>query len=341
MKSLKDYSLNLPEQEYHDLPYWSYSTIAKYARNGFSAIATLHDKVKPTPEMEFGSLFDSFITKGKKTLDEYIMCDITVPPAEKGVLDVLSSTCTYENFDEVPMLDVMNAAETVSYQPKWKPDTRYAHISEYAKYYNTVKSGKKLVPKADWDDAIEMYRIFREDPYLKTIFCTKSTKDIEYIYQPQFFTEWATEHHGTVTIKCMFDLLVVNHKNKTIQPVDLKTSSMPAYDFPEHFVKMRYDIQGDLYTSVLTQVIDSIPEYQDYTILPFLFTDVSRADMVPVTYTYDQTAGLSFTKGEKTYTYKRWDELLDEIIEYEDSCAVAPHYISVKGPNNLIDILER
>ena len=293
------------------------------------------------PEMEFGSLFDSFITKGKQTLNDYAVADFSVPPAEKGVLDTLAANCTCPQFHDISMNEVIMTSDAVGYQPKWKPQTRYDHIAEYSDYYDTLMSGKKIVSKKDWDDAMEMYKVFREDEYLKTIFCTKSTDEVEYIYQPQFFSEWETEHHGTVTIKCMFDLLVVNHKDKTIQPVDLKTSSMPAYDFPDHFVKMRYDIQGDLYTAILTQVVDSIPEYRDYTILPFLFTDVSRTDMVPVTYTYDQAAGLSFTKGDKTYTYKRWEELLEEIIDYEDSCAVTPSYISVKGPNNLIEILER
>lgn len=333
--------MNLPEQEYHDYPAWSYSAISKYARNGFSAIATIHDRTKPTPEMEFGSLFDSFITKGRKTLDDYAVADFSVPPAEKGVLDILASTSTSNHFEEITMDDVILAAESVRYQPNYKPQTRYDKIAKYSDYYDTLKSGKKLVSRADWDDAMEMYKVFREDPYLKTIFGTKSTKDVEYIYQAQFVVDYETESHGTVKVKCMFDLLIVDHKDKTIQPVDLKTSSMPAYDFPEHFVKMRYDIQGDEYTDILRLVIDKIPDYQDYTILPFLFTDVSRTDMVPVTFSYDPSIGLSFTKGEKTYTYKRWDELLDEIIEYEDSRAVAPNYISVQGPNNLIEILER
>lgn len=340
MKSLKDYSLNLPEQEYHDLPYWSYSTIAKYARNGFSAIATLHDKTKPTPEMEFGSLFDSFITKGKQTLNDYAVADFSVPPAEKGVLDYLATTSTISRFDEVEMQDVLNAAETVGYQSKWKPQTRYEKISNYSDYYDTLKSGKKLVSKADWDDAMEMYKVFREDPYLKTIFCTKSTEDVEYLYQLQFCVPWTIEGEK-VKVKCMFDLLVVNHKDKTIQPVDLKTSSMPAYDFAEHFVKMRYDIQAQLYYDVLREVVYNIPEYYNYQVLPFLYTDVSRTDMVPVTYSYDPSLGLSFTKGEKTYTYKGWEELLAEILVYEENEAKVPNFITTAGSNDLIDVLER
>ena len=139
----------------------------------------------------------------------------------------------------------------------------------------------------------------------------------------------------------MFDLLVVNHKDKTIQPVDLKTSSMPAYDFAEHFVKMRYDIQAQLYYDVLREVVYNISEYYNYQVLPFLYTDVSRTDMVPVTYSYDPSLGLSFTKGEKTYTYKGWEELLAEILVYEENEAKVPNFITTAGSNDLIDILER
>lgn len=340
MKSLKDYSLNLPEQEYHDLPYWSYSTIAKYARNGFSAIATLHDKTKPTPEMEFGSLFDSFITKGKQTLNDYAVADFSVPPAEKGVLDYLATTSTISHFDEVEMQDVLNAAETVGYQSKWKPQTRYEKISNYSDYYDTLKSGKKLVSKADWDDAMEMYKVFREDPYLKELFGTKNTDEIEYIYQAQFKTTFNTGFEA-IDVKIMPDLMVVNHKEKTIRLVDLKTSSMPAYDFPEHFVKMRYDIQGELYTDVMKKIIADDEDYCCYTILPYLFVDISRADMVPVTYEIDLSDGFSFTKGDKVYQYKGWKQLLVEILAYEANDAKVPEYITTASSNDLVEILGR
>ena len=332
--------MNLSEQEYHDYPAWSYSTIAKYARNGFSAIATLHDKVKPTPEMEFGSLFDSFITKGKQTLNDYAVADFSVPPAEKGVLDYLATTSTISHFDEVEMQDVLNAAETVGYQSKWKPQTRYEKISNYSDYYDTLKSGKKLVSKADWDDAMEMYKVFREDPYLKKLFGTKNTDEIEYIYQAQFKTTFNTGFEA-IDVKIMPDLMVVNHKEKTIRLVDLKTSSMPAYDFPEHFVKMRYDIQGELYTDVMKKIIADDEDYCSYTILPYLFVDISRADMVPVTYEIDLSDGFSFTKGDKVYQYKGWKQLLVEILAYEANDAKVPEYITTASSNDLIEILGR
>lgn len=290
--------------------------------------------------MEFGSLFDSFITKGKKTLDDYAVADFSVPPAEKGVLDILASTCTCPEFFDISMNEVINAAESVRYQPNYKPQTRYDKIAKYSDYYDTLKSGKKLVSKADWDDAMEMYKVFREDEYLKTIFCTKSTEEVEYLYQLQFCVPWLIEGED-VKVKCMFDLLIVDHKNRTIQPVYLKTSSMPAYDFPEHFVKMRYDIQAQLYTHVLQKVIAQDYELNEYTILPFLFTDISRTDKVPVTYEIDLSGGFSFSKGDKVYQYKSWEELLAEILVYEANDAKVPEYITTTSSNDLVEILGR
>ena len=92
------------------------------------------------------------------------MADFSVPPAEKGVLDILASTCTCPEFYDISMDEVILAAESVRYQPNYKPQTRYDKIAKYSDYYDTLKSGKKLVSKADWDDAMEMYKVFREDP---------------------------------------------------------------------------------------------------------------------------------------------------------------------------------
>lgn len=82
-------------------------------------------------------------------------------------------------------------------------------------------------------------------------------------------------------------------------------------------------------------------EYKEYTILPYLFTDISRVDKVPVTYEYNPSNGFSFTKGEKVYQYKGWKDLLAEILVYEANESRVPDYITTTGPNDLIEILGR
>lgn len=340
MKSLKEYSLNIPEQEYHDYPAWSHSLIAKYARNGFDAIATLHDKFEPNAAMRFGSLFDSIITRGKETLNHYVVTSTDVPEAERKALEFIASRTT-EPLDELEPSFIMTCCDQCGYQSRWGFDARFKHLIPFKDYYDKLRSGKEIVSEDDWNDAVKMANIFSNDPYLKTLFGHGSKNGIEYIYQPQFVVDWDIEGE-TVKVKVMLDLIVVDHNKKTIQPVDLKTSQNPAYSFTDNFIRMRYDIEAGTYTDVLRKVIDTIAtEYKDYTILPYIFTDICREDMVPVSYVYDPSNGFSYTKGDKTYSYKGWQELLAEILVYEANNAKVPNYITTEGPNDLIDILSR
>lgn len=345
MKSLKDYSLNLSEQDYHNLPAWSYSIIAKYAREGFSALSTLHQKTEPTSAMKFGSLLDRILTGEGAANDEYAVCNILVPDSERKMLDCLADITNNKPYNIISDTDLKSAQEISGYQSRWGLKAVKEHLDPYIVYYDLKASGKEIVSSIDWCDAIEMANAIHNNEFLKDIFVENNSEDIEYIYQAQFIKNICidddTDLHAD--IKIMPDLLVVNHQKKTILPVDLKTSSMPAYQFADHFVKMRYDIQASEYSDVLQEVINSISEYQNYTILPYLFADISRTDKVPVTFEYDprsesQINGLTLGV-EKTYTYKNWKQLLSEIISYESTSAVVPSYITTTAPNNLLDLL--
>ncbi len=347
MKSLKDYSLKLADQDYHDYPAWSYSKIAKYAKTGFAAIATLDEKQKPTAAMTFGSLFDCMLTQGSKaTKSKYAVFDRTVPDAERRVLDTLVSTCTAPCFETLTSKEITTATETCQYYPNWGYDAKYRHLVEYADYYLVRRSGKTIVTEDEWSDAFSMMTIFRNDSYLKTLFGTKSSDTVEYIYQAQYVVDYTLPSGQTIPVKIMPDLIKVDHEAKTIQLVDLKTSGDPAWNFKENFVRLAYYIQAKLYSDVMRIVMDKDEDYKSYTILPYLFTDISRTDKVPVTYVYDQTDpsqfdGFTFSVGERTYSYKGWQTLLCEILDYQARQATVPSYIRTDGPNDLLDILGR
>lgn len=341
MKSLKEYSLNLTEKAYHEYPAWSHSLIARYADKGFAAIAKLHEPMTPTPSMEFGSLFDTILTRGREVMDYYTVSDYVPTEGPKKVMDRLLVDTTVP-FDEIPLEMIDNATMECSYYTNRSLDSRIKELSKAKPYYEMRRSGKTVVSTADWKDAMEMATRFRTDPYLSNLFGTTSNNRIEYLYQTQFLVKVWLPSGRLVEFKFMPDLLVVNHDDKTVQPVDLKTSSVPGYDFAENFIRFRYDIQAQSYTEGLRIVLDGDPDYADYTILPYLFTDISRVDKIPVTYEYDpmsesQINGLSFGQ----YTYKNWKTLLDEIIDYEETEAVVPSYIKTDGPNDLLDILNR
>lgn len=336
--------MNLEEAAYHAYPAWSYSIIARYAKYGFDALRSLFEPVTPTPEMKFGSLFDSMITRGKKTLDYYIVYDADIPAAEKRVMDYLAQHRAEGSFKKIPEHAIQEAADACAYYPKWGYDAKYKHLLPYADYYIVAKSGKEVVSREDWEDAFTMMKVFRNDPFLNDLFGTKNTDEVEYLYQCQFKVNYTLASGRVAKIKIMPDLIKVNHADKTIQPVDLKTSSMPAYSFAENFVKMAYYIQAKLYSDVLEVIKNGDDDLKEYRILPYLFTDISRTDKVPVTYVYDQTAlsqanGFTFSSSGKEYTYRSWQKLLDEILEYQEKDARVPSYISTTEPNDILNLI--
>lgn len=340
MKSLKDYSLNISEEQYHDDPAWSHSKIVRYAREGFSALATLHERIEPTPSMRFGSLFDAMITHDK--VDDYVIYDKDIPPARKAVLDRLVELSDKNEFSKIDERTIRQALEDCDYKAAKKYETQYEHLEEFAPYFDIKKAGKKMVSRKDWEDAAQMAYILKTDPYHSTLFNRKSGNGVEYLYQLQFkVRRWIGD--DLVDVKIMPDLLIVNHNEMTIQPVDLKTSTCPAHEFWNQFIKFRYDIQAAMYADVLQIKINSTKEYRDYRILPYIFSDISRSDMVPVSYVYpqddeSQRNGLSFGL-EKTFQYKDWKILLREILDYEASKATVPNWLTTEGPNDILSIL--
>lgn len=346
MKSLKDYSLNITEQEYHDYPAWSHSLIASYAMDGFKAIATIHNKKEPTDSMRFGSLLDAILTKGKAVFDEYIVGDITCPPAERKVFDYLIKNGIRIPFGDIPVTTIEQAMNDCEFYMRNKPDVRLNKLITASEYYEITRTGKTVVSSSDWDDAMTMARKFRESPYLKTLFGIKNGNGIEYIYQAKYVVDYTLPSGRTIKYKVMPDLTVINHNDKTIQLVDLKTSAMPAFDFWENFLKYRYDIEAHSYSDVIEQIKNSDEKLRDYTILPYLFTDISRSDKQPVTWFYDQTSdefadGFQFHVGEKVYKYKTWQKMLDEILDYEESQAVVPDGIETEAPNDIMAVINR
>lgn len=339
MTSLSEYSMNIPEQEYHDYPAWSYSMISKYAKEGFGAIAKIHEHTEPTPSMEFGSLFDSMITRDPlDVMNEYEISDFVPTEGARRVFDRLLEKTTLP-FDQIPA-SVFEEASFDFYANR-SVDYRYKALEPMKEYYEARRKGKKVVSQQDWNDASEMMTALYAYKNTGDLFKHTQNDGIEYLYQLQFLQEVMLPSGRMVNVKIMPDLLIVNHNDRTIQPVDLKTSSNPSFQFAENFLKFRYDLQAAVYTDIIMLLIaNKANEYEDYQVLPYVFADISRSDKIPATFNYDpksdsQINGLCY----KDYQYKDWMTLLDEIIDYEQTQAVVPNYISLDHPNDLITLL--
>lgn len=158
-----------------------------------------------------------------------------------------------EPTDPFPLLcdvhvdDFMSAITLHEYQANWKAETKVAKIiTDGTAYYNDlIKSFGKQILDLDevtvinsiadsWKENKRTYKFFDED--------YSNKNEVDYYYQFPIYFEYMGEE-----FKALLDILEVDHKNKTLRPLDLKTLGGNTINFPSSLRKLRYDFQGAFY----------------------------------------------------------------------------------------------
>ena len=114
-----------------------------------------------------------------------------------------------------------------------------------------------------------------------------------------------------------------------------KTSSHREYEFPESFLKWRYDIQARLYWRLIRQALDKDPYFWDFQLMEYRFIVVNNIDNpVPLVWKFrhTQTLGEIELGGKKL----RDPERIGEELSYYLKCHPAvPLGIATKNPNSI------
>ena len=142
MRSLKDISWNISEEDYRKDPALSYSTLARFNREGFNNLNKLFDKIE-TPSLTFGSAVDSIITGGMEEFNErFIVADFPeIPDSIVKIVKRLFNSLKdrYTSLVKIPNDDIIYITQEESYQLNWKPETRAKVIKEKgSEYYNLL-----------------------------------------------------------------------------------------------------------------------------------------------------------------------------------------------------------
>lgn len=340
MKSFKDISWQVTEEEYRADPALSYSTLARYEREGFNNLAHLFERIE-TPSLTFGSAVDSIITGGYEEFNErFIVADFpTVPdsivPIVKSLFEL--NYGIYSSLSEIPDNVVIATAEQYKYQPNWRPETRAKVIKEKgSEYYNLMylAGGRTILTTSTYEDVQNAVNVLKTSESTKVFFQEDSPEEpyIERLYQLKFINTI-----GNVTYRCMADLIVVNHKEKWILPVDLKTSGKPEWDFYKSFIDWRYDIQARLYWSIIRSVMDKDEYFKDFKLLDYKFIVVNRKTLIPLKWEcpFTQTKGtLKFGKNGQIELRNPF-EIGEELNKYLNSSSTVPNGIELNGSNNI------
>lgn len=339
-KSLKDISWDVSEETYRADPALSYSTLARYEREGFNNLDKLFDRVE-TPSLTFGSAVDSIITGGQKEFDERFMV-AEFPSIPDSITKIVKSLFSqygdsYRSLITIPDDAIIKETECQSYQMNWKPETRAKVIKEKgADYYNLlfIAGSRTILDTQTYQDVCNAVRALKESKSTQFYFAEDNPfePDIERLYQLKFKGEF-----GGITYRNMADLIIVNHKEKWVKPVDLKTSSHTEWDFYKSLVDWRYDIQARLYWAIIRQNMDKDGYFKDFKLLDYDFIVVNKRTLTPLVW------NCPFTRAQGTLKFGKNDQIEmrspfvigEELNSYLTSRPKVPMGISDTGVNDL------
>lgn len=344
-KSLYDISWQVSEEKYRADKALSYSTLARYEREGFNNLDKLFDRIE-TPSLTFGSCVDSIITGGQNEFDERFMV-AEFPSIPDSIVKIIKSLYkqyagTYRSLLNIPDNSIIRETESQGYQMNWKPETRAKVIKEKgSEYYNLlfVAGDRCILDTKTYQDVCNAVRALKESESTKFYFAEDNPfDDIERFYQLKFKGEF-----DGITYRNMADLIIVNHKEKWVKPVDLKTSSHTEWDFYKSFVDWRYDIQARLYWAIIRQNMDKDEYFKDFKLLDYDFIVVNRRTLTPLVWTCPFTQALgTLTFGEGGHIkYRSPFEIGEELHYYLSSRPKVPKGISDTGANDLKEWLNK
>lgn len=247
VKSFKEISWDVTEDIYRADSALSYSTLATFNRGGFNGLPQLFER-KDTESLLFGSCVDSIITGGFDDFEErFVVIDIPdiVPSIKKVVKTCFDQFGDMVNLlSKIPddkLLEVINLCE---YQPGWRDVNRIKSIrNDGNQYYKALvlASGKQVVTTSMYTDVLNSVQALKESVATRWYFNDDNDDfnfdkpEIERLYQLKFKSTI-----DGIDYRCMSDLLVIDHTNKIVYPVDLKTSSHYEWDFFKSFLEWDY-----------------------------------------------------------------------------------------------------
>lgn len=295
-KSLKDISWQVEESEYRQDPALSYSTLAKYEREGFNNLYKLFEKVD-SPSLTFGSCVDTLITGTEEEFNEkFMVAQLDNPPSDtliiitKKLFEVYKSE--YSNIKDIPDDYLINTIQDIPWNNHWLAKTRAKKIKEdCAAYYQLLylSDNRTIISSYTYQEVLNTVDKLKSSECTRFYFEQDSpfNDNIERLYQLKFKATF-----DNVDYRCMADLIIVLHEEKLIIPIDLKTSSKPEWDFYKSFVEWNYAIQGRLYYRIIRQTMDNDDYFKDFKLADYRFIVVNKKTLTPLIWLFDNTKTL-------------------------------------------------
>lgn len=264
--------------EYRQRPELSQSSLKNLLKHPYYFVNTQN---KESESLTLGSVVDTLLLTPEDFDDTYYVGEAPTPPeAPKAILEDY-----YQFLEDSPVkpdedeqnTKLLELAKQYKYCLTYGDEAVLKKINNYEPYLQFLNEskGKKLIGPDQYEKYNNIVNVIKNDSlWLDNI--------AKYNYICQLDIYWS---HDNVGLKSLLDIVIIDDKNKTIQPYDLKTTSKPLVEFLDKkrgsFWVYGYDIQASFYMHALQEA------YPEYTILPFRFYVVNTTTFDSIIYIVD------------------------------------------------------
>jgi hypothetical protein len=287
-------------------------------------------------ETEFEKRFDekfALFSGVKGTGQVFILADYLFEETENCINEAGEMTCSFETrFAE--------AVKRVRAEEKYKGKDDDKILEDFLKngkdYFDIRMNaiGRTVVDVSIVDKARTVAIKLKKDPFSSGIF---SGHDEEHEFVTHFPIEFTyrLDKDRSIVCKAELDMMLIDHENKVIQPMDLKTTyDNESFDFM--YIKNSYYLQNAFYVKA-TEEWAKLNGMKDYHVLPMKFVvgDTSSNNRRPLVYTTnsdDIEAGMKGFTLKGNY-YRGVEDLVEDIAwaEQNDEWSCSREAFNKKG----------
>lgn len=330
--------MGLTKENYYDSPRLSQSKLKTLLYSPRAFLETEEPELFFEEKKHFviGSAVDTYLTSVVDFNEKYYISHLVDKPSDvvKSILyevysnakDKIAEDDSYKNLEFLKQ-EIVDSCESHGYYKNLKLETRINKIIEYHEYWEEIVSSgdKTILTQEEAEIVSNIVRKVYANQYTSRYF-RDSDDNITILKQLPIEFEISE-----VECKALLDIVYINHTEKTITPIDLKTIGDSVKNFPESLRKRRYDIQLSWYVEALYQWKED-NEFKDYKILDFKFIVVSTTeeDEEPVIFTCDKSLEFMGKYG-RDYLYLRGEQASNS------TDTVYNRLNKVKGYMDLID----
>lgn len=320
-------------ENYHEINRESFSSISKLAEGPQSYLKYKNrDTFEDKSYFRLGKLVDDLrCLKDYSTLHEYITDRYAInifsePTAQSYTLAQALINSEEECTEDLALKLIEDLKLFGNTKKKELLVVKYKEVEDYLLFFKHNK--KEILQFEEQQKVTNIINSFLSNEYTKKYMENNSTEDIEYINELPIL--WNISFKGTdnkVDLKSKLDKVIINHKDKTIEPLDFKTTGDKTSKFKKSYIQFRYYYQAAMYLGALNYLQVKENWYSDYTILPFKFiVETTELESIgnPLVFEipFEEATIATYNKSQYRVGYtpiKGWIQLIEDLIWYQEN----------------------